>query len=159
MKHLVIVLVLVAFTACSKESGKPPPAQPFTGAPVAFVVDSIGAEGVKGRAYNFSDKTVASYQFVVQYKDKDGKVLEVKPGTPFAKDFDFMSMSGRKYSAKPKSWVELEIDMLEVPPGAASAEVLVTGVGAVAADGNQIEDLWAYEGGSFDWPVPTQAAN
>jgi hypothetical protein len=158
MKHLAIAIVIgLVLAACgSKDAGKPAPEQPFTGAPVAFVVDSIEKEGVKGRAYNFSDKTVASYQFVVQYKDKDGKVLKVKPGTPFEKDFDFMSMSGRKYSAKPKSWVELEIDMLEVPAGAATAEVMVTRVGAIDAGGTRIEDLWEYEGGSFEWPARPQ---
>ena len=154
IRALAFAAVVFVVAACgSKEASKPPPEQPFTGAPVAFVVDSLLKDGVKGRAYNFSDKTIASYQFVIQYKDKDGKVLKVKPGTPFEKELDFMSMSGRKHSVKPKSWVEIEIDMLEVPEGAASAEVMVTRLGAVAADGNRIEDLWEYEGGSFEWPV------
>lgn len=152
--RLAAALAVVFLAACgSKESGKPPPEQPFTGAPVACVAGELGKEGVVTRCYNFSDKTTASYQFVVQYKDKDGAVLKVKPGTAFEKDFDFMSMSGRKYSIKPKSWTEIEIDMLEVPEGAATAEVMVTRVGAVAPDGMTIEDLWTYEGGSFEWPV------
>lgn len=36
---------------------------------------------------------------------------------------------------------------------------MVTRIGAVAADRNQIEDLWAYDGGSFEWPVRPEAAN
>lgn len=154
IRALALAALVLLLAACgSKDSGAPPPEPPFTGAPVGCVFDRFAEEGVITRCYNFSDRTTASYQFVVQYKDKDGKVVNAKPGTAFEKEFDFMSMSGRRYSIEPRSWTEIEIDMLEVPAGAASAEVMVTRVGAVAPDGMTIEDLWEYEGGSFEWPV------
>jgi hypothetical protein len=155
IRALALAVAVLLLAACGKkDSGAPPPEAPFTGAPVGCVFDKFAEEeGVITRCYNFSDKTTASYQFVVQYKDKDGKVVKAKPGTAFEAEFDFMSMSGRKYSIKPKSWTEIEIDMLEVPAGAATADVMVTRVGAVAPDGMKIEDLWEYEGGSFEWPV------
>ena len=154
IRALALALALIAVAACGKkESGPPPPEPPFHGAPVGCVFDKFAEEGVVTRCYNFSDKSTASYQFVVQYKDKDGKVVNAKPGTSFEKEFDFMSLSGRRFIIKPKQWHTIEIDMLEVPPGAATADVMVTRVGAVAPDGMKIEDLWEYEGGSFEWPV------
>lgn len=154
IRALALTAAVLLLAACGKkESGKPPPAQPWTGAPVAVVVDKINQDGVDISAYNFSDKTTAQYVFLVQYKDKDGKVLKVKPGTPFEKEFDFMSMSGRSFKIEPKSWSTMTIDMLEPPDGAVTAEAVVSSVGVIAADGNKLEDYWELETGSFEWPV------
>jgi len=149
----VAVLGLVASACGSKGGGKPPPEQPYTGAPVAVVADKINADSVDVRVYNFSDRSIARYVFLIQYKDKDGKVLRTKAGTSFENDFEFMSMSGRKFIAEPKSWATMTIDMLEPPAGAASAEVLASSLGAVGKDGMSIEDFWELEGGTFEWPA------
>jgi hypothetical protein len=147
----VAVLVLL-WAACGKDGGKPPPEKHWSGSPVACVVDKIGPDSVDISAYNFADKPTAQYMFLIQYKDKDGNVLKVKPGTPFEDDHEFMSMSGRSFMIQPKAWATMTIDMLEPPAGAASAEVIASKVGVVV-DGQKIEDYWELEGGWSDWPA------
>jgi hypothetical protein len=133
------------------------PPQPATGAPVAFEVTKVtpGEQGALDvKAYNFSDKTIAGYGIAMRYADQGGQILKVKVGTPFEKDFDFWSMSGRSYACKPKSWCSFEIGRLEIPAGTAKATVLATSVRALKADGMNFEDedLWHLPGGSGAWP-------
>lgn len=156
--------VSLSLSACGKSGGdaggKPPPA-PSTGAPVAFEVVKVtpGKEGALDlKGYNFSDKPIAGYGIVMRYFDAAGQVLKVNVGTPFEKDFDFWSMSGRTYTCKPKSWCSFEVDDLEIPDGATKATVLATTVRAIAPDGVNFEekDLWHLPGGMNKWPEDKQ---
>lgn len=161
MSRLLTAFVLaLAVPACGGAASDAPPAKPFTGAPIAFQVTKVttgdrdhGALALK--AYNFSDKTVAQYAILMRYTDQAGAVVKVKPGTPFEKDHDFYSMSGKHYLCKPKSWCSFELDSLEIPAAAAKAEVLASSVTALKADGFHFEEdeLWSLPGGSFDWPT------
>ena len=155
-----IAALVVAFTlttvACSGASAPTSPSRPATGAPVTFIVDKItpGQDGrLAVRAYNFADKTLATYLILLRYADASGKRLRVKVGTPFERDFDHWSISGGRYMCKPKQWCSFNINV-EVPAGAAKAEVIATTVNAVAADGVHIEDadLWALPK-PFEWPA------
>ncbi len=155
---LPIALLFLLVAACGKDSkggGGPAPAEPQTGAPVAFEVVKVRApDTLDVRVYNFSDKTFATYAILLRYYDKDGKVLIVKPGTPFEKDHDFWSMSGRGFISKPKQWTSFELDHLELPEGTAKAEILASSVTAVKADGMTMDEepTWRLEH-SMDWPT------
>lgn len=158
-------LLTLTLTACGGGDSKPanndpPPAKPATGAPVAFEVTKVtpgadhnGALDVK--AYNFSDKKVAAYGIMMRYTDKDGAPLKVKAGTPFEKDHDSWSMSGMRYTCDPSSWCSFQIDHLDVPANAATAEVVAHNVRALADDGVKFAepDLWSLPGGGLDWPA------
>ena len=153
---LALSLPAVACSGGSSGGGAPPP-RPATGAPIAFVVEKV-TPGERGslavKAYNFSDKTIAGYGIMMRYADKAGQRVKVKVGTPFEKDFDFWSMSGRKYACKAKSWCRFDIDHLEIPAQVATAEVIASSARALAADGMHFEDpdLFELAGGSFEWP-------
>ena len=145
--------------ACSSSGsgGGAPPAKPATGAPLAFTVQKV-TPGERGslavKAYNFSDKTIAGYGIMMRYADKSGQRLKVKPGTPFEKEFDFWSMSGRSYACKPKRWCSFELDHLEIPAQAATAEVIASSLRALGSDGASFEepDLWNLEH-RMEWPA------
>ena len=89
----------------------------------------------------------------MRYYDDKGNVLKVKPGTPFEKDFDFWSMSGKRYLAEPKSWTSIKVDHIEVPKGAVKAEVLANRMEAVAADGVAFEDPPLFQLSGMSWPT------
>lgn len=110
--------------------------------------------GMEILLYNTSDKTAAAYTLLFRYYDANDKLLEVKPGTAFASDSDFTSMSGGKYKCEPKHNATLEVNGMAVaiPGEAVRAEVLVSQVRALASDGNTIEDWWAQENFS-KWPA------
>ncbi|MBK9037231.1 MAG: hypothetical protein IPL61_39315 [Myxococcales bacterium] len=157
-----VLALTVPAVACSGGSGGggAPPPKPATGAPLTFQVTKVtpgerGALDVK--AYNFSDKTVAGYGILMRYADKDGQRVKVKVGTPFEKDFDFWSMSGKKYACKPRSWCSFELDHLEIPATAAKAEVIASSLRVLAADGMKFEDadLWALDR-QMEWPESVQ---
>ena len=102
---LALSLPAVACSSSGASGGAPPP-KPATGAPLAFTVQKVtpGERGsIAVKAYNFSDKTVAGYGIMMRYADKAGQRVKVKVGTPFEKDFDFWSMSGRRYACKPRT--------------------------------------------------------
>ncbi|MCW5806698.1 MAG: hypothetical protein KIT31_30315 [Deltaproteobacteria bacterium] len=154
---------VTSLAACSKSDSSSgsassdnaePPAKPFTGAPAAFVVDKIEPTALETRVYNFSDKKVAGWGVLMRYYDDKGNVLKVKVGTPFEKDFDFWSMSGKRYTAEPKAWASIKIDHLEVPKGAVKAEVLANRMTALAADGNSFEEEPLFSMSMMDWPTP-----
>ncbi len=155
---LAVLFVLVA--ACDKDSNGydgPPPAEPFTGAPVAFeVVNVRPPKGLDVRVYNFSDKTFATYNILLRYYDKDGKVLLVDPGTQFEEDHGTWFMLGRKYLSKPKQWTSFDI-RADVPAGTVKAEILASSVIALNPDGVTVESDPTWEVG-FDfglgWPTP-----
>jgi hypothetical protein len=154
---LAIVLGFVV-AACSgkKGSNDPPPAQPSTGAPIAFEAKSFkpGSDrsgSVDVRAYNFSDKKVAQYWLLFRYTDAGGNVLKVKPGTPFEKDHDFMSLSGKRFMCAPKSWCSFKVDNLDVPDKTAKVEVLAKSVTALKDDIN-FEDKPLFDLPGMDWP-------
>lgn len=133
------------------------PAKPKNGAAVAAEFTEFIGEGeergVKVHLYNFGDKTAASYSLLLRYYDKDDELLKVKPGTPFEKDTDFTSLSGKRYMVEPKAHANIELDgrMLAVPADAARAELLVSKLGALADDGKTIEDWWSQDNWS-EWP-------
>src|SRR5574338_354215 len=86
MRTLLVIGFILGIAACGskKASNEPPPAQPATGAPVAFVAKSFKAGADRGgevevKGYNFSDKPVGQYMLLFQYKDASGAVLKVKP--------------------------------------------------------------------------------
>jgi len=152
------LLVLLVAVACGKGSGsdqKIPP-KPANGSPIAaefagFFDAKGGERGVKVHLYNYGDKTAAGYVLLARYYDDKDTLLKVKPGTPFEKDTAFTSLSGRRYMCKPKAHATLEVDMLNVPPEAKRAEILVSKVDAVGADGMKVEDWWSQDQWS-EWP-------
>ena len=164
-KILGLCLALTAPLGCKDKGGEDKPEEVEVldeapnGSPVAaeFVEFSGEGEGrgMKVRLYNHGDKTAASYVLLARYYDGDDKPLKVKPGTAFEKDTDFTSLSGGRYKCEPKKNNMLDIDgkIIAVPAEAARAEVLVSKVGAVAADGKTIEDWWAQEGSFNEWPA------
>ena len=158
----VITLALVLAACGGKKSdapaAAPPPARPFTGAPVAFQATKVTPGGdhdgtVEVKAYNFSDKTIGTYMVLLRYHDASGAVLEVKPGTPFEKDSDFWSFSGMRYLCKPASWCTFTLDHLDVPAKAASAEVLAQSLTALGPDGVHFDDKPLFTLPSMDWPA------
>jgi hypothetical protein len=157
-KHLLVGILLVGCGKKSGSGGEAPPPPAINGAPITFVAKSLKPGGDMGgtaelKAYNFSDKTFAQFMVVLRYHDKSGAVLKVKPGTPFEKETDFMSVSGKKYSCAPKSWCEMKLDHLSIPDNAATAEVIATNVGALKPDGTTFEDKSVFEAPSMDWPA------
>jgi hypothetical protein len=139
--RLLLGLLGILLTACGKKAADstPPPPQPATGAPIAFVEKGLKPGANRGgevavKAYNFADKPVAQYMLLFRYYDKAGKVLKVKAGTPFEKEFDFMSLSGIKYKCAAKSWCGFTVDNLDVPADAARADVLASRVTALKDD-------------------------
>lgn len=146
--------LLAAAAACGKDAApsKPPPEAPYTGAPVAVIVDKLEKDTASLSLYNFSDKKVAGYWLLFRYYDKDGKLLRVKVGTPFESDHDFMTLTGNKFLCKPKAWCSFEVDHLEIPEGAVRGESLVRTVRAVAADGFHMEEEPLWELDSMEWP-------
>ena len=76
----------------------------------------------------------------MRYADKAGQRVKVKVGTPFEKDFDFWSMSGRRYACKPKSWCSFEIDHLEIPAQVATADVIASSLRVLGPDGMTFEE-------------------
>lgn len=153
---LALALPAAACSSSSSGGGAPPP-KPATGAPLAFTVQKVtpGERGsLEVKAYNFTDKTIAGYGIMMRYADKAGQRVKVKVGTPFEKDFDFWSVSGRKYACKPKSWCSFELDHLEIPATAATAEVIASSLRALGSDGITFEepDLWSLDH-RMDWPA------
>ncbi|MFO7565783.1 MAG: hypothetical protein R6X02_24280 [Enhygromyxa sp.] len=127
------------------------------GSPISVEFVKFTGEG-EGRGmevllYNTGDKTAAGYFFLFRYLDAEGKVLKVKPGTPFEGETDFTSMSGGRYKCEPKQnkTLEIEGDIVAVPAEAARVEIFATQVRAIAADGNTIEDWWSQDNFN-DWP-------
>lgn len=163
VQSILIATLLTVPLACDKGDDKKaeqkvevlPKAS--NGSPVsAKLVEFIGEgeeRGMKLELYNHGDKTAASYVFLFRYYDGDDKLLKVKPGTPFEDDTDFTSMSGNPYKVEPGKNATVEIDgiLVSVPKDAARAEVLTSRVGAIAADGNTIED-WFSQDSFSDWP-------
>jgi hypothetical protein len=156
---LRVAFALLVAAACGKGKGsdRPVPAQPRNGSPVAvefgeFIPGKRGeGRGVRAHVYNLGDKKAAGYVILARYYDKDGKLLKVKPGTPFEKDSEFMSLAGRKYMCEPKAWATLDIDMFEAPAEAVKAELVASKVDAVGADGMKVED-WFSQPSWSDWP-------
>jgi hypothetical protein len=152
------LLGLVLVVGCGKKSGsnEPPPAQPATGSPVAaeakgFKVGSDRGGSVDVKLYNFTDKKVAQYMLLFRYSDAGGNVLKVKEGTPFEKDHDFMSLSGKRFTCQPKSWCSFKVDNLDVPAKTAKVEVLVSDVTALKDD-IHFEDKPLFHMSSMEWP-------
>ncbi|HEY5920045.1 MAG TPA: hypothetical protein VIV11_00180 [Kofleriaceae bacterium] len=156
MRKLLILGFVLAACGSKKGSNDPPPPQPSTGAPIAFEAKSFKTGADRGgsvdvKAYNFSDKKVAQYMLLFRYSDASGAVLKVKPGTPFEKDHDFMSLSGKRYMCQPKSWCSFTIKNLDVPDKTAKVEVLAKSVTALKDDVN-FEDKELFSLPGMDWP-------
>lgn len=155
MRKLLVLGFVLAACGGKKASNEPPPAQPATGAPIALEAKSFKTGGdrsglVEIKAYNFSDKKLASYWLLFRYTDAAGTVLKVKPGTPFEKDHDFMTLSGNRFACEPKSWCSFKVPNLDVPDNTAKVEVLAKQVNAVV-DGN-IESTPLFKLDGMDWP-------
>jgi hypothetical protein len=137
------------------QPGRKPPEQPFTGAPVAFVVDKVApGEDMAVSAYNFGDKTFAGYSILVRYYGADGKPI-VANG--FNRDHDSWSMSGKNYRVPAKQWRSFKLTSLKVPAGAVKADVLASAVTAVVNGGLKMEDRPSWQLSGFGWPSPTAA--
>ncbi len=156
MRSIITGSILLAFLAlgCGGDSNQKIPPKPINGSPVAaefvkFIKGKRG-DGVRVHLYNFGDKTAVAYVIVFRYYDEAGNLLKVKPGTPFEKDTDFMSLSGRSYKCGAKKHATIDVDMLNVPKEAKRAEALVTKVRSTP-DGMKIEDWWSQENWS-EWP-------
>jgi len=152
---LALALIPTLSVAACGSGGGPPP-RPATGAPLAFEVQQVtpGDRGsIKVKAYNFADKTIAGYGVLMRYTDKSGQRVKVKAGTPFEKEFDFTSVSGRSFACKPKSWCSFELDRPEIPAAAAKAEAIPTPPSAPGPHGTSFEepDLWRLDH-RMDWP-------
>jgi hypothetical protein len=158
MRKPVLAFVLgFLVAACGKKaSNDPPPAKPSTGAPIAFEAKSFKPGADRGgyvdvKAYNFSDKKIGQYWLLFRYSDASGNVLKVKPGTPFEKDHDFMSLSGNRFACAPKSWCSFKVDNLDVPEKTAKVEVLAKSVNAYKDD-MHFEEKPLFELPGMDWP-------
>jgi hypothetical protein len=163
MRKLLVLGFLLAVSCGKKGSNDPPPAQPSTGAPIAFEAKSFKVGKDRGgsvdvKAYNFSDKKLASYMLLFRYSDASGQVLKVKQGTPFEKDYDFMSLSGKRYACAPKSWCSFQVDNLDVPDGTAKVEVLADSATALK-DELHLEDEPLFNLPGMDWPGSKPAAD
>lgn len=152
--------LVVALAACGKGSGAdaPPPAKPSNGGPISaefveFTPGDDGERALKVKLYNHGDKTAVGYVILARFYDGQGTLLKVKPGTPFEDDSSFMSLSGRKYKCEPGKWATLDVEMMEVPAEATRAEVMVSKVDAMSADGTRSEDWWGQDNWS-EWPSP-----
>ena len=161
---LAFVLGIALAAGCGKKGNNdPPPAQPSTGAPIALEAKSFKAGKDRGgsvevKAYNFSDKKIAQYWLLFRYTDASGSVLKVKEGTPFEKDHDFMSLSGKRFMCAPKSWCSFKVDNLDVPDKTAKVEVLAKSVTALKDDIN-FEDKPLFDLPGMDWPGSKPAAD
>ena len=149
----MVAAAALAFGACKKHD-EAPPAKPANGAPMAFEVTKVvPGEAFKSeldvKAYNFSDKTIASYWVLVRFKDGDGKV--VHGDLAGANDFDHWSFSGGKYKCDPASWCSLKLDP-PVPASAKTAEVIAYSLSAVADDGLHVEPKPLFEMPKMEWP-------
>ena len=128
---------------------RPAPERPFTGAPVAFVVDKLGPKSLEVSAYNFGDKMVGGYGLVIRYLKADG--TPVPPPNTFAgRDYLSWSISGSSYRVPPGKWRSFTLDRLETPPGATRAEILVDAVRTT--DGIKIDQEPVWRSTTFGWP-------
>jgi hypothetical protein len=155
MRKLLILGFVVAAACGKKGNSDPPPAMPASGAPIAFEAKSFKAGTshngmVDLKAYNFSDKKIGSYWLLFRYSDAAGNVLSVKKGTPFEKNYDFMTLSGNRFACEPKSWCSFKVDNLNVPDGTAKVEIAAKWVKALS--GGKLEDKPLYESGTDGWP-------
>jgi len=153
---IMVAAAALAFAGCSKKQDEAPPAKPANGAPVAFQVTKVvPGEAFKSeldvKAYNFSDKAIASYWVLVRFKDGDGKVVHGEPAVGSDHDFDHWSFSGGKYKCDPSSWCSLKLDP-PVPASAKTAEVVAYSLSAVADDGLHIEQKPLFEMPKMEWP-------
>jgi hypothetical protein len=147
-----MALLLGASTGCKKGEDAPP--KPVTGAPVAFeVVKVVSGDTLQVKVYNFSTTTVAGYDLVIRFQDAGGAPLKVKAGTPFERDFMRWSVSGLNYKCPSLQWCNFNLGHLDIPERTAKAEVLATGVRALAKDGIMFEPKPVFEM-PFDtaWP-------
>jgi hypothetical protein len=93
-----------------------------------------------------------------RYTDASGAVLKVKQGTPFEKDHDFMSLSGKRFMCAPKSWCSFKVDNLDVPDNTAKVEVLAQSAIALKDDIN-FEDQPLFKLPGMGWPGDKPAAD
>lgn len=127
-----------------------PPEKPASGAPVAFVVDKVDGKTLDVSAYNFGDKTFASYELLLRFYAADGTVL--RPRTALG-DRDFMNWSimGKAYRVPPKQWRSFQLN-IDMPSGTAKSDVRVVGVTAVVNNGVKMEEQPTWRISAFDWP-------
>lgn len=162
MRTLLAISLAVTAACGSKASNEPPPAKPAHGAPIAFTATSVTPGADRGgevavKAYNFADKPVAQYMLLFRYTDAAGKVLKVKPGTPFEKDFDFMSLSGKRYTCAAKSWCSFKVDNLDIPAETKKAEVVAASVTALDKAGTGFEEEPLFKTSFMEWPGENKA--
>jgi hypothetical protein len=138
------------------QPGRAPPPRPSTGAPIAFVVEQLHfvdrsyASSLEVSAYNFSDKVLIEYGLMIRYYGADGSVLKLQPGD---RDTMHWGISGTAYKIPPKQWRSFRLDHLDMPKGAAKAEILVDSTSALAANGVKAEDTPVFRLASMSWPT------
>jgi hypothetical protein len=140
-KCVAVGFVLGALAACGKKQ-EPAPAKPANGAPMAFQVTKVVPgeafhSELDVRAYNFSDRTIASYWVLVRYKDSGGNIVH-GPHEATDRDFDHWSFSGNKYACAPSTWCTWKLDP-PIPSTAKDAEIVAYSLSAVQSDGVHVE--------------------
>lgn len=155
MKRTLLVLVVAA---CGSKSNVPE--KPYTGAPIAFEVTSFHSGGKWGgkidvRAYNFSDRVIASYSVMIRSLDANGKRIPVDKGSYF--DHESMSFMGPSYKCEPKTWCTFSFDG-SVAPDAKSVVVLADRLIAVKDDGLHMDEEPLFKLDGMQWPEPTATA-
>ncbi len=155
---VVLPFVLGSLIACGskgtseKESTKP--AKPWNGSPVGAefvaVTDVEGKPALRFKLHSYTDKPAVGYTLLARFYDANNKLLKVQKGTPFEKDYDFNSIMGNKWRVDPGKSLETTV-RFRVPAGAKRADMLVTRVSTVAADGLKTEKLWSAKM-TMSWP-------
>ncbi len=131
------------------QPNRPAPERPFTGAPVAFVVDKVNAQSLDVSIYNFGDKMVGGYGLLIRYLRADGSPVP-PPNAVGGRDYMTWSISGTSYRVPPGKWRSFTLDRLETPAGATRAEILVDIVRTT--DGLRIDPEPMWQSKSFGWP-------
>lgn len=110
-----------------EEKMEPLPEAP-NGSPLAVEFVSLEGNDIDARVFNHGEDRPTGYVILARYYDSDGNLLKVKPGTNFEAENDFTSVSGGKYGMDSGEGKELTFTMMEIPEGAASAQLLISKV-------------------------------
>jgi hypothetical protein len=120
------------------ETARPAPPAPENGAPIAMLAGELspGLQGgaVHVDAYNFSARTLSLYDVSIRYRDATGIPLRFLEQEVVETDAAHASFTGGSYVCKPHQWCSFTVTA-SVPQDAATAQIEVIRVKAVAADG------------------------
>jgi hypothetical protein len=120
------------------DPARPAPAAPDNGSPVAVFASDLSPGlkdgAVRVDAYNFSTRTLSLYDVSIRYRDATGIPLRFLERDVIETDAAHTSVTGGDYVCNPHQWCTFTINA-PVPSDAATAQIEVTRVKAVAADG------------------------